>query len=147
MRGHDALNNGLGRVKRNVNMRNASLANWATGTSGTTSLQPGSSALKSYEAAIAADSAITHDPYGHGTHVASVAAGRYFTPKDTASPDINGIAPKANIYDVRVLGDAGFGTVSDALEGIQWVIYHAKEYNIKVMNPSLATDLTENSAD
>lgn len=46
MRGHDALNNGLGRVKRNVNMRNASLANWATGTSSTTSLQPGSSALR-----------------------------------------------------------------------------------------------------
>ena len=30
------------------------------------------------------------------------------------------------------------GTLSDAIEGIEWVIYHAKEYNIRVLNLSLA---------
>ena len=48
-----------------------------------------------------------------------------------------------NLYDVKVLGDDGSGTLSDALEGIIWVIYHAKEYNIRVMNLSLAADSTE----
>src|SRR5207302_10987295 len=58
-------------------------------------------------------------------------------------PDTTGIAPNAKIYDVRVLDDNGYGTVSDAIEGIQWVIYHAKEYNIRVLNTSLAADSTE----
>ena len=143
MKSHDAFDNGLNRVKRNVNMHNASTANWGSTTSTVTSLQPGSSALAAYENIIAADAETNHDPFGHGTHVASVAAGRYFTSQDSASPDISGIAPMANIYDVRVLDGLGSGTVSDALAGIEWVIYHAKEYNIRVMNLSLAGGSTE----
>ena len=130
------------RVKRNVNMLNASLANWATATGAGTSLIPGSAELTSYEAAIANDTNLVQDPYGHGTHVASVAAGRpkYYS---ATTPDTTGVAPDANVYDVRVLNDYGFGTVSDALEGIQWAIYHAKEYNIRVLNLSLAASSTE----
>jgi serine protease AprX len=144
MKLHDTFDDASGgrRVKRNVSMLNASLANWATGAGSTTSLSPGSAALASYEAAIATDSATTQDPYGHGTHVASVAAGRYYA-GPTGAQDINGIAPNANIYDVRVLNNLGVGTLSDALEGIQWVIYHAKEYNIRVLNLSLAANSTE----
>jgi len=33
--------------------------------------------------------------------------------------------------------------LSDVLEGIDWVIYHAKQYNIRVMNLSLAAASTE----
>ena len=84
-------------------------------------------------------SATRSTPYGHGTHVASVAAGRgaYQT------PDSSGVAPGANLYDVKVLDGNGFGQMSDVLAGIDWVIYHAKEYNIRVMNLSLAADSTE----
>ena len=39
------------------------------------------------------------DPYGHGTHVASIAAGS----GGYQSPDSSGIASNADIYDVRVL--------------------------------------------
>jgi hypothetical protein len=42
-----------------------------------------------------------------------------------------------------VLDDLGAGTLSDALSGIQWVIFHAKEYNIKVLNISLAANSPE----
>ena len=42
-----------------------------------------------------------------------------------------------------MLDDLGAGTLSDALQGIQWVIYHAKEYNIKVLNISLAANSPE----
>ncbi|MDZ7653648.1 MAG: S8 family serine peptidase [Burkholderiaceae bacterium] len=79
------------------------------------------------------------DVYGHGTHVASVAAGRGFYQTN----DSTGIAPNANIYDVKVLDANGFGQLSDVLAGIEWVIHHAKEYNIRVMNLSLASDSTE----
>ena len=129
------------RVKRNVNMLNASLANWVS-TSNATSPTPGSAALTSYENSIANDTNPIQDAYGHGTHVASVAASlaSFYEP---STPDTTGIAPNASIFDVKVLDGQGTGTVSDAIEGIQWVIYHAKEYNIRVLNVSLATDSTE----
>ena len=78
MKAHEGFLNDDGniRVKRNVDMLNASLANWTLGIAGTASLAPGSSALSGYESAIANDSNLIQDPNGHGTHVASGAAGR-----------------------------------------------------------------------
>jgi len=119
MRAHDAFLNGSGatRVKRNVSMLNADLANWTVATSSTRSLKPGSVALSSYEKAIADDSNALADVFGHGTHVASVAAGRskYYA---SGTPDTTGIAPNADRYDVKVLNKQGYGTISDAIEGI-----------------------------
>jgi hypothetical protein len=110
MAAHDAFLNGSGttRVLRNVSMLNASLANWTTGVDGTMSLMPGSSAQASYENSILNNSS-TQDPYGHGTFVAAVAAGRakYYS---SSTPDTTGIAPNANIYDVQVLNGTGGGT-------------------------------------
>jgi serine protease AprX len=74
-------------------MLNTNLANWTTGVDASTSLAPGSLALNSYEAAVNNDYAATLDGYGHGTHVASVAAGRGFG--FYAAPDHTGIAPGA----------------------------------------------------
>ncbi len=54
-----------------------------------------------------------------------------------------GIAPNADLYDVKVLDFNGFGQLSDVLAGIDWVIYHAKEHNIRVLNLSLVADSTE----
>jgi hypothetical protein len=78
------------------------------------------------------------DPSGHGTIVASIATGRDVTGPD----DSTGIAPGASLYDVRVLDSRGVGDVATTLAGIDWVIYHAREYNIRVLNVSLATDST-----
>src|SRR6267143_7322399 len=143
MAAHDAFLNGSGttRLLRNVSMLNASLATWTTGVDGTTSLMPGSSTQASYENSILNNSS-TQDPFGHGTHVASVAAGRakFYS---SSTPDTTGIAPNANIYDVQVLDGNGAGTISEAIEGIEWVIYHAKQYNIRVMNLSLASSSTQ----
>jgi hypothetical protein len=57
MKAHDGFRDGSGvtRVARNVDMFNSAVANWTTGVDTTTSLQPGSSALNTYEAQIAAD--------------------------------------------------------------------------------------------
>ena len=51
------------------------------------------------------------DGDGHGTHVAGTAAGAKF-----------GVAQKANIFAVKVLGDGGSGSSSDTIAGMDWVI-------------------------
>jgi hypothetical protein len=33
--------------------------------------------------------------------------------------------------------------MSDAIEGINWVMFHAREYNIRVLNISLASQSTD----
>ena len=91
------------------------LANWSTGVDAA-SMQPGSAALANYENLVANESAATLDGFGHGTHVASVAAGRGFG--FVAAPDHTGVAPAPTSTTPKVLGDTGTGTLSDAIEGI-----------------------------
>ena len=61
------------------------------------------------------------DPYGHGSHVAGVAAGRSLPAG--SSRGFEGIAPNANLIDVRVLNSRGLGQTSDVIAGIDWVHY------------------------
>jgi subtilisin family serine protease len=49
---------------------------WTIGVDASASLYPGSAAMATYESKINADGTDRADLYGHGTHVASVAAGR-----------------------------------------------------------------------
>ena len=112
---------------------------WTTGVDASAALYPGSKTMANYEAKINASGLDRTDYYGHGSHVASISAGR----GGYQATDSTGIAPRANLYDVKVLDGQGFGQLSDVLAAIDWVIYHAKEYNIRVMNLSLAADSTE----
>jgi subtilisin family serine protease len=57
-----------------------------------------------------------NDCNGHGTHVAGSAAGASY-----------GIARKATIYAVRVLGCDGSGTNSGVIAGVDWVAKNAKK--------------------
>lgn len=73
------------------------------------------------------------DPGGHGTHVAGLVAG-----DGTASAGAyTGVAPGANLIDVRVIGSTGYATASTVLRGMQWVLANRKTYNIRVVNLSL----------
>jgi subtilisin family serine protease len=137
---------GLSRYIRGVDLQrfgDATLTgtrDWAKGVDASAGMYPGSTTMANYESKIAIDiTKVNTDQYGHGTHVAAVAAGN----SSANTVDSNGIAPNANLYDVRVLDAKGVGQLSDVLAGIDWVIYHAKEYNIRVMNLSLAADSTE----
>jgi subtilisin family serine protease len=103
-------------------------------------LNPSSAARQAYETRInnyAGDPEV--DEYGHGTHVASVAAGRAWG----LNPNSTGIAPGALLVDLKVLDANGFGAVSDVLAAIDWVVLRGREHNIRVMNLSLAADSTE----
>jgi serine protease AprX len=76
---------------------------------------------------------ITSDPFGHGTFVAATAAGY-----DRAAPGTyNGIAPNANVLNLRVLNSKGTGTVSSVLSALNWITFYRSRYNIRVVNMSL----------
>ncbi|MCZ7574813.1 MAG: S8 family peptidase [Ardenticatenaceae bacterium] len=88
------------------------------------------------------------DRGGHGTHIAGVIAGngtRSDLSKRQAQPvwsgdadqvEYVGIAPGANVVDVRVLNQQGFGRVSSVVRGIEWVLAHRAQYNIRIINLS-----------
>ena len=90
-------------------------------------------------AALGAPYSTLPDSYGHGTLVASVAAGS----GAYQSPDSSGVAPGATLFDVRVLNDKGVGNMADVLAGIDWVIQRSRTNNIRVMNLSLAANSTD----
>jgi serine protease AprX len=150
MRNHvDMLDaSGNTRVVQSLNFLDAEAAQGAAGKKGwgtpgvdyASELYPGSKKLDSYLTHLQrGKSKKQDDPYGHGTHVAAVAAGT----NGATSPDSTGIAPNANVFDLRVLDDNGVGEVSDVLAAIDWMLYYQREYNIRVANLSLASDSTE----
>ncbi|HYP52928.1 MAG TPA: S8 family serine peptidase, partial [Pyrinomonadaceae bacterium] len=73
------------------------------------------------------------DPYGHGTHVASTAAGN----GRISNGQFTGVAPNANLIDLRVLNSQGTGSVASLLEALDWVLTNRVAYNIRVVNMSL----------
>ncbi|MBK9360593.1 MAG: S8 family serine peptidase [Rubrivivax sp.] len=115
---------GVSRVRKSVNFLLAGDAtaagtkDWTPGVDTSASLYPGSPTMATYEAKIDGSRLPMSDAYGHGTHVAAVAAGRDF--KQTL--DTTGIAPGASLFDIAVLDHKGFGQLSDVLAGIDWVI-------------------------
>ncbi|HEY6204323.1 MAG TPA: S8 family peptidase [Candidatus Limnocylindria bacterium] len=79
-----------------------------------------------------------NDLGGHGTHVAGLIAG-----DGTQSAGLyTGVAPNANIIDVRVIDANGSSNVSIILRGLQWVLANRATYNIKVLNMSLGATPT-----
>ena len=78
---------------------------------------------------------LTADNYGHGTHVATIAAGR----KDLYSAAYRGVAPAAKLLDLRVLNDAGAGAASSVIAALDWCITNKAAHNIRVINLSLGT--------
>jgi serine protease AprX len=79
-----------------------------------------------------ADERLASDPGGHGTHIAGIIAGN----GSRSGGQFVGIAPRANIVDVRVLGKTGSGRISSVVRGIEWAIAHRTVYNIRVINLS-----------
>ncbi|HLV79539.1 MAG TPA: S8 family peptidase, partial [Chthonomonadaceae bacterium] len=79
-----------------------------------------------------------NDSCGHGTHVAGIIAGNgAYSTGPSYFRTFYGIAPNADLVDVRVLDRQGQGSVSQVIGGIQWVIANAAVYNIRVLNLSL----------
>jgi serine protease AprX len=67
-------------------------------------------------------SASTNDVYGHGTHVAGIVAGSANASSVNVSRSFKGMAPKANIINLKVLNDQGMGSDSNVIAAIQQAI-------------------------
>src|SRR5438128_3349293 len=73
----------------------------------------------------------TSDLYGHGTHVAGIIAGAgWFSTGSNFTHTFKGIAPNANIINLRVLDQNGAGTDSSVIAAIQTAISLKSTYNI-----------------
>ena len=84
------------------------------------------------------------DQYGHGTHVADIAAGR---PGGTSLDANLGVAPGAHLINLRVLDDQGVGRVSDLIDAIDWAIENKDRYAIRILNLSLGAPVDESYLD
>jgi uncharacterized delta-60 repeat protein len=69
------------------------------------------------------------DVNGHGSNVASIAAGQDAT--------YSGMAPGANIIALKVFSDSGSGLFSYIEQALQWCVANAATYNIAAVNMSL----------
>jgi serine protease AprX len=74
------------------------------------------------------------DSYGHGTFVASIAAGE--------SAGYAGQAPQSRIISLDVLGSDGSGRLKDVVAAADWIYRNHTAYNIKVANFSLTSSAT-----
>jgi serine protease AprX len=88
------------------------------------------------------------DTYGHGTHMAGIIAGRDPGIKDTDLPRTSsfvGIAPDANLINMKVAATDGATDVSQVIAAIDWVVVHRNDpgLNIRVLNLSFGTDSTQ----
>ncbi|MEU3501737.1 S8 family peptidase [Streptomyces hundungensis] len=81
------------------------------------------------------DDQVAQDGYGHGTHVAAIAAGNRY-----------GVAKKAKIVAVRVLDDAGSGTTEQIVAGIDWVTRHAAKPAVANLSLSGGADAVVDQA-
>jgi serine protease AprX len=71
----------------------------------------------------------TGDGSGHGTFVASMAAG--------ASHTHPGVAPTADLVNLRVMDDNGMALTSDVIAAADWILQNKDRYDIRVANFSL----------
>jgi serine protease AprX len=79
------------------------------------------------------------DQNGHGTHIAGIIAGN-----GTASQGAYvGVAPQANLINVKVSDDQGAASASDLVAGLQWINDNKARYNIRVVNISLNSSVVQ----
>ncbi len=85
------------------------------------------------------------DTLGHGTHVAGLIAGDG-TARSYGDPLYGkyvGVAPDADLISVKTADDEGNTSVLDVIDGLQFVVDHKDDYNIRVVNLSLRSTQAE----
>lgn len=75
------------------------------------------------------DTRNTNDETGHGTHVAGIIAA-----SGNNNKGVIGVCPECSLYNIKVAGEGGRGTVSSMIEGINWAI----DKKVNIINISMA---------
>ena len=82
---------------------------------------------------------VPYDDYGHGTHVAGIVAGNGLDSSGARS----GIAPRARLVVLKALNSSGTGRISDVIAALDYVVNHKTQFNIRVVNLSVAAGVYE----
>jgi len=91
-----------------------------------------------YNQSFVPGSSSSADAYGHGTHIAGLIAGSGLSSTGPLfSQTFKGIAPGAQIVNLRVLDANGSATDSSVIAAINQAIALKSKYNIRVINLSL----------
>lgn len=77
-----------------------------------------------------------YDNNGHGTFVAGVACGDGLT----SAREVVGVAPKANVLGIKVIGDKGESGTFKILDGMQWLFDNFRQYGVKVVCMSFGAE-------
>ena len=89
-------------------------------------------------------SGTTRDQFGHGTHVAGILAGNGSAATLLNSTrNVGGMAPKANLINLRVLDANGSGSDSAVIKAIARAIELRDTFNIRVINLSVGRPVYE----
>ncbi|MBE3520014.1 MAG: S8 family serine peptidase [Firmicutes bacterium] len=83
-----------------------------------------------------------YDDNGHGTHVASIAAGT-----GEGNSAYKGVAPGAALVGIKVLDANGSGTTTGIISGIDWMIRNKSTYGIRIANMSLGSSGSSDGTD
>ncbi len=87
----------------------------------------------------------TDDHYGHGEHVAGIIAGNGSrSTGQQYAVTFRGVAPNAQVINLRVLDQNGNGTDSAVISAIGRAIQLKTKYNIRIINLSLGRPVYEN---
>ena len=81
----------------------------------------------------------TFDNFGHGSHIAGIVGGN----GSASNGKYIGVAPNSNIINVKVANDDGSATTATVVAGLQWVLQNRAQYNIRVVNLSLNSTVSE----
>lgn len=74
-----------------------------------------------------------YDDFGHGTHVAGIIGGN----GSVSNGYYKGIAPECRFVVGKVLDQQGSGDIEDLYSGLQWVLVHKDDYQIRILNISI----------
>lgn len=77
-----------------------------------------------------------YDDNGHGTFVAGVAVGNGLM----SGGEVIGVAPKANVVGIKVIGKSGESGTFKILDGMQWLFDNYRRYGIKVVCMSFGAE-------
>lgn len=96
--------------------------------------------LARYDAILGREVSVAVDESGHGTHMTSVIANSApVTRRGAEQPSYRGVAPDARIVTVKAFDRTGEAGFLDIIRGVQWVVEHREQFNIRVLNLSFAS--------
>lgn len=88
---------------------------------------------------ISPNSQTVNDVYGHGTHVAGIVGGN----GKASGGDYVGLAPKVDLFSIKISDEQGMAFESDTVWAMQWVLNNKDYFNIRVVNLSIRSTVPQ----